>query len=230
MATLRAALAALPTTAEGQAFATAAVHAIEAVHLELAEIHTRNEQAHDLLRTHLTAADERHAALQMPLAALEAVVGQVAAGSSTATATLVQRVLALEDVAGVTVNSIQQRLTALEMAAGATGPQVLPATPAQQSQPGTEDIQMMLDTIAGLVTKMAELESAYEDAQHKMAEIDSKIEAMAADAGARSTPTSRSVALVDERAVTDIDRFDKGGDAAFQLWAEDIRDVCSRRP
>ena len=65
MATLRAALAALPTTAEGQAFANATVQAVEAVHQELAEIYVRNEQAHEIMRTHLTVADERHASAHL---------------------------------------------------------------------------------------------------------------------------------------------------------------------
>ena len=102
-------------------------------------------------------------------------------------------------------------------------------------------VQEMQAQVQKMLQPTAEWQGVFTDVATKIASIESVLDAKFHEVDAaleelRNRPSGPTMGgtgsvktLVDEPQARDIVRFDKGDDAAFQLWAEDIRDLCSRR-
>ena len=247
LATLRAEAAALPSSAEGHNFASAVLSAVESIHQELSDIHSRNEAAHTSIMAAQVEATERHNllrqqhdGLQDPLARLQQYVGGVAVDEGVVATTLAARVVALEQTANETVISMLQRISALEAANAVTAPMLeltaaaSPSAPAQEFAQAAQRLGVEFAVVREAVNAFAQQYGADRAADAARASaLEARLEARLAQAEAVVQSVSigaggnTKVSISCSRAYSQVQTF-SGKSQNFRRWAQSFEDVCAQ--
>ena len=240
-----------PPTALALAEVVNAVHRID---INLATLAGDNVQAHDRIDASATELRHRHDVLQglhdelrrqhdsleQPLNQLTMVVGEVAAegsavagGASTATATLLQRVLALEAAANTTVAGLTGRLAMVE--AQVTGLRQ-PVTEQPVAQGSLEvRVALLEQQVMSLANSMATAALQAAEAHNKASKVDALEAALRSNGGGLSSTGASGPRepLGTMRAFTQrVEKLDAPGGKfkGYREWASTFKDVANMKP